>query len=268
MTWLAAEDLADLRRWAISGAVVATAYGGIAAAMVTWHEPIASSGEPGSAIVIEFAPLLASPGREQSELPPGPEMEMSDASPSKESPEDGEKEETKTKVEVKFEQKVEEKVEIRPVEQTPEVPPAPNPEVAVLPPPPREVEQEAAKRQELRPPSPVTSAPKPSNSSALVTWQKQMSAVIEHHLRFPTAADRGGAKGDVKVAFGLDRQGRLIDSRIARSSGNAQFDEEALAVLRRVQSFPAPPADLSGDRVDVTLPVRFVRSQASSVAKR
>ncbi len=39
MIGLAAEDIADLRRWAISGGIVLFAYGGIAAAMVTWHEP-------------------------------------------------------------------------------------------------------------------------------------------------------------------------------------------------------------------------------------
>jgi protein TonB len=267
MTWLAAEDLADLRRWAISGAVVVTAYSGIAAAMVTWHEPVAP-GEPGAAIVIEFAPLLVGPATEETELPPGPEMEMSDASRRKASPEDSEKEETKAKVEAKAEQKVEDKVEIKPVEQPPEVPPAPDPQVAVLPPPPREIEQEAAKRQEPRPPSPATSAPKPSNSSAVQTWQKQVSALIERHLRYPAAAQRRGEKGDVQVSFGLDRQGQVTDSRIARSSGNALLDEEALAVLRRVQSFPAPPRDLPGDRVGVALPVRFLRPQASSVAKR
>src|SRR2546426_560318 len=126
MIGLAAEDLADLRRWAMCAAVVVLAHGGIAAAMVTWHEPVEPD-EPAAAVVIEFAPVLAGPTLQQSELPPGPEMVMSDASPKKESPEDKEKDETEQKVEAKLERKVEEKVETKPEEEPPpEVPPAPD----------------------------------------------------------------------------------------------------------------------------------------------
>jgi len=52
-------------------------HGAIAAGMVTWHESIEAAGCP--AIVIEFAPVLAGPTLQQTELPPGPEMVMSDA---------------------------------------------------------------------------------------------------------------------------------------------------------------------------------------------
>ena len=141
------EDLADLRRWAISGAIVVLAYGGMAAAMVTWHEPIEPN-EPGGAIVIEMAPVLTGPTMQEQDLPPGPEMQMSDASPSKDSPEDKPEEKVEEKVEAKVEQKVEEKVETKPLDEPPpEVAPAPNPEVAIpLPPPKQEVKQETPQR--------------------------------------------------------------------------------------------------------------------------
>jgi protein TonB len=35
------------------------------------------------------------------------------------------------------------------------------------------------------------------------------------------------------------------------------LDEEALALLRRAQPFPAPPRELPGERVDLTVPIRF-----------
>ena len=44
MMALAADDIADLRRWAICGAVIVLAHGGIAAGIVNWGEPIEGAG--------------------------------------------------------------------------------------------------------------------------------------------------------------------------------------------------------------------------------
>ena len=74
------EDVADLRRWVISGALVVLAHGGIAAAMVSWHEPVELAEHAGG-ILVEFAPLPAAPPAPLTELPPGPEQAMSDAAP-------------------------------------------------------------------------------------------------------------------------------------------------------------------------------------------
>jgi protein TonB len=278
MIGLAAEDLVDLRRWAICGAVVVLAHGGIAAAMVTWHESIEAS-EPAAAIVIDFAPVLAGPTLQQTELPPGPEMVMSDASPNKpvESLEEKPEEKLEQKVEAKLEQKVEEKLETKPIEEPPpEVAPAPDPEVAVEPPPPQEVKQETPQRQEPRPPAPTTSAPqfvpdqvaaipaaplqaqsRPVNSNAVPTWKTQIVTLLERNKRYPETSQSRREQGIAQVFFSLDRQGRVVDSRIVRSSGAAALDQEALALLRRAQPFPAPPVELTGEHVDVTVPIRF-----------
>jgi hypothetical protein len=53
----------------------------------------------------------------------------------------------------------------------------------------------------------------------------------------------------------------VIETRIVRSSGAAALDEEALALLRRAQPFPAPPLELPGDRVDLSVPIRFNLSE-------
>jgi len=44
---------------------------------------------------------------------------------------------------------------------------------------------------------------------------------------------------------------------VVRSSGASALDEEALALLRRAQPFPAPPPELPGQRVDLSVPIRF-----------
>ena len=256
-----AEDRADLRRWVMCGAVIVFAHGAIAAGMVTWREAIEPA-EPAAAIVIEFAPVPVAPAAPQTEIPPGPEQVMSDASPNKPIESLEEKE------------KVEEKVASKPVEEPPpDIKPAPNPDVAVEPP---TQEVPTPQRQEPRPPAPTTSAPQalpdqtaaipaapiqgritPHNSNAVPTWKTQIVALLERNKRYPAAAQSRREQGVAQVFFSLDRQGRVINSRIARSSGANALDEEALALLRRAQPFPAPPRELPGERVDLTVPIRF-----------
>ena len=198
------------------------------------------------------------PPIQQVEIPPGPEQVMSDASPSRptQSVEEKIEEKIEQKVEATLKQKIEEKVEARPTEEPlPEVPPAPNPQVAVVPPPPQEVKQETPRRQEPRPPAPVTSAPAaireqtaalaaapnqgqlaPRTSDAVPTWKTRVVALLERNKRYPGTAQSRREQGVAQIFFSLDGQGRVIDSRVVRSSGATSLDEEALALLRAAVS--------------------------------
>jgi periplasmic protein TonB len=262
MMALSADDLADLRRWMVSAAIVVLAHGAIAATVVNWRDTIEPA-EPAAAIVIEFAPLPVAPPTPRTEIAPGPEQVMSQASPERPVEQIEEKQ-----------QKTEEKVASRPVEEPPpEIKPAPNPDVALEPP---HQEVTSPQRQEPRTQAPTTSAPQalpeqtaalpaapaqgritPNTSNAVPTWKTQIVALLERNKRYPESAQSHHQQGIAQVFFSLDRQGRVIDSRIVRSSGTSALDEEALALLRRAQPFPPPPPELSGSRVDLTVPIRF-----------
>ena len=95
------------------------------------------------------------------------------------------------------------------------------------------------------------------NSKAVATWKTQIVALIERNKRYPESAQSRRQQGIALVVFTLDRQGNVTDSHVSRSSGVAALDEEAIALLRRVQPFPKPPADIPGDSVPVSLPLRF-----------
>jgi protein TonB len=97
----------------------------------------------------------------------------------------------------------------------------------------------------------------PNTSNAVPTWKTQIVALLERNKRYPEAAQSRRQQGIAQVFFRLDRQGRVIDSRVVRSSGASALDEEALALLRRAQPFPPPPPELPGERVDLTVPIRF-----------
>jgi protein TonB len=233
---------------------------------------------PAAAIVINFAPVLAAPPEVPNELPPGPEQVMSDVAPDLpvESVED--KSQAKVlKAEAKIETKVEEQVVRRPVEEPPpEVPPAVNPEVAVAPPPPKEVKQETPRPQVARMPAPATTAPQAvpertarvataptqgalhrSPSNALPKWKSQVAGLLERNKRYPAAAQARRQQGVVRLFFSLDRNGHVVATRVVKSSGSATLDREAMALVRRAQPFPPPPRELAGANVGLTVPIRF-----------
>jgi protein TonB len=136
-------------------------------------------------------------------------------------------------------EKVEEKQEPLPVQQS-EAMLAPRPEP--LPEPPREE----------TPPAPV----RPSQARAeMATWKSQIVTLLEHSKRYPSEARSRGEQGTTRLAFRIDRDGHLLSSRIATSSGSAALDAETLALLGRAQPFPPPPPELAGS--EMTVPLRF-----------
>ena len=70
MIALAPEMPAELRRWAVCGAVAVLAHVGLAAGMIGWREATEAA-EPAAAMVIVFAPVAVAPAAMRTELPPG-----------------------------------------------------------------------------------------------------------------------------------------------------------------------------------------------------
>jgi protein TonB len=88
-------------------------------------------------------------------------------------------------------------------------------------------------------------------------WQSALATHLERFKRYPTAARARGEQGAAKVAFTIDRDGRLLSSRIVESSGSSLLDDEALAMLARAQPMPKPPITAPDSALSVVVPVRF-----------
>ncbi len=99
------------------------------------------------------------------------------------------------------------------------------------------------------------SAPKPPSSAAITNWQKSLVAHLDRFKRYPAQAR--GATGVVSLAFGIDRKGVLVSSRIAKSSGSAVLDAEALAMIKRAAPLPPPPAEIADADLSFVVPIRF-----------
>jgi periplasmic protein TonB len=61
----------------------------------------------------------------------------------------------------------------------------------------------------------------------------------------------------VLVGFSLDRSGMVLTQTVDTSSGHASLDAAALDMLDRAQPLPAPPPEIAGAVVQLTVPVRF-----------
>src|SRR5262245_53970257 len=92
-------------------------------------------------------------------------------------------------------------------------------------------------------------------------WPSDLSWHIARHIQHPDASKpcplpvRGGT---VLVQFTINRGGRVLDARVARSSGIKDLDSEALNAIKRASPLPLPPNLVSPLRMKFTQPVNFV----------
>jgi len=218
MIALTVEDRADLLRWVVSGAIILFAHGAIAASLLLGAPPEEESSQ-GAAIVIELAEMPVAPSDVTPTEPETP----------KEQPEE----------------KIEEKIE------------APS-DVAMLPEP--KPEPPKAVEEDTPPPAPTTAPIEgrqdTSGANLLPKWQKEISTILERNKRYPSEARANRQQGVAKIAFNMDRQGRVLSTRLVASSGSSALDQEALALAQRAQ-LPPPPVVFAGGEITVTVPIRF-----------
>jgi len=94
-----------------------------------------------------------------------------------------------------------------------------------------------------------------SASSASASWQQSLVARLTKVQHYPAQAH--GVQGVVNLAFKIDRQGKVVSSKIAKSSGSAVLDPEALDLIKRAAPLPPPPADIPDSDLSFVVPIRF-----------
>jgi protein TonB len=92
-------------------------------------------------------------------------------------------------------------------------------------------------------------------SLSVADWKSQIIELLNRNKRYPATAPRDEER-IVKVYFSLDRSGRVMDSHIISSSGSSAVDEEALALMRRSEPFPATSQELKDRVKDAADPFR------------
>jgi protein TonB len=88
-------------------------------------------------------------------------------------------------------------------------------------------------------------------------WAGLVLGRLEQFKRYPAFARSRRQEGICYVRFTLDREGHVLGASLARTSGHASLDREAVALVRRADPLPAPSPELKGETVTLTVPVEF-----------
>ncbi len=262
-------------RWAGSAMAIIAIHAGLIAAGIWWYRQPNPPGVAIPAIMIDMAPATAAPETQPLDVAPGPEMQQSEA-PSEPPAEPVQQKQAEEQIPLT--PPMEKPVVEAPLEQKAE--PAPEPAKIVPDPPkpvpekprPKPVRAEVKKKPSDTPAAPrTTAAPRaeriaPAASAAAAGASRAASAsynqLVQSHLQrfkqFPQSA-RTGQSGTaiVRIAFTLDRGGRVVSSRLLGSSGNQALDAETLAMVRRAQPFPPFPPEKIGGTDSFNVPLRY-----------
>jgi len=228
--WFGDETPRDFARWAFAGALVLAAHTALIGSYLFWRAPEQVIGDTRDSISIELDPI-DSTADAKLDLAPAPE-EM-------------------------IEQKATPPKPDKPVEQPKIVQPPAEPDVTtadIAPPeakPPEKVEEQ-------KPPAPMTAAPARGGAPHVEpSWQTLLMRKLQQFKRYPSGAQARGEQGVAMLAFSVNRDGHVIESKIVRSSGHADLDREVLAMVERAQPLPAFPRSMTVNQLSLTVPIRF-----------
>lgn len=161
--------------------------------------------------------------------------------------------------------------DLPPPEQPPLAVPPPEPAPVIQTPPPPPPKPRVAPRPVARPtpppaaPAPAAEAPPPAAPPAQpaaqatplpADWERSLSAWLTRHRVYPDAARRRGIEGKVTLRLTIDHSGRVTDVAVVHSAGAEVLDTAAQDMVRNA-SLPPFPAEVTQDRVVVTVQIRY-----------
>jgi protein TonB len=93
-----------------------------------------------------------------------------------------------------------------------------------------------------------------SQSDPAGEWRREIAAQIQASVHFPSTIHQGG---EARVAFTLDRSGRVTSTKLIRSSGLLELDQAALAAIENAH-FPSAPPEVDDSGLNFVAPMVFV----------
>jgi protein TonB len=88
-----------------------------------------------------------------------------------------------------------------------------------------------------------------------------LQAWLARHKEYPRSAQKRGQEGTALLYFVIDRDGRVIEYRLQKSSGYRVLDREVSAMIERAQPLPKIPDDMPMQQLQLVLPVQFFLRQ-------
>ena len=79
-----------------------------------------------------------------------------------------------------------------------------------------------------------------------------IAELIKKNLKYPFAARKMGWTGTVTVRFEITRKGIARNFKILKTSGYSILDENAVAAIKKINSFPKP-----NGKINLTIPIAY-----------
>lgn len=105
--------------------------------------------------------------------------------------------------------------------------------------------------------APLAAAPQTASGASSSVSPARWASRVQAHIAKRQKRDvvrKAGQTGESRVRFAIDGNGNVLSASLARSSGNAMLDDEAVSMVRRASPVPAPPPGV--DRT-IVVPIRF-----------
>ena len=96
-----------------------------------------------------------------------------------------------------------------------------------------------------------------SETGIVARYAGQLKGRLEESMHYPRAARLAGQEGKVVVRFVIDRNGRVLSIVLEKASGHAILDRETVEMIERGEPFPVIPAEMSGDGLELRVPVVY-----------
>ena len=249
-------DQSEIRRYGVAALAIVLLHVVLIAASLLWYQRLEPAGVTMQPIFVDLAPAPAAQRIQTEDLPPGPEMQDAEAPP--------------------LEPPKNEAIE----EQLPPAPPQPEPVVAAPPkvepkPEPTPVKPQPVREQVKRPIKKrlvdqsttakadriAPEAPSPSSgvsaAAAAGSYRSMLVAHLQRFKRWPSGAEARGERGTAFVNFTVSRNGHVTGARLAKSSGFASLDQEAMAWMQRAQPLPSFPAEMREPSMNFSVPLNW-----------
>jgi TonB family protein len=92
-----------------------------------------------------------------------------------------------------------------------------------------------------------------SQSDPASEWRREIAAQVQASVHFPSTIHQGG---EPRVAFTLDRSGKVTSTKLIRSTGLLELDHAALAAIENAHFSSAPP-EVDDSRLNFVAPFVF-----------
>lgn len=103
-----------------------------------------------------------------------------------------------------------------------------------------------------------TSADLSQQKNLIASWQSQVIGHLSRFKKYPQIALDKNKEGEVIVYVVIDKNGKVLSTKLVKSAQEFSLDNEALDLLKRASPLPKPPIfKLKNQRVEFILPVDF-----------